>query len=53
MADRAVPPRSRAIAPASGWPVAAALSTKFWISWAVIRPSWLESMMLKVLCLIR
>ncbi len=53
IAERAVPPSRAAIAPASARPALAAPSTKFWISWAVIRPSWLASMMLKVPCWIR
>ena len=45
---RAVPPSRRAIAPASGRPMVAALSTKVWISGAVMRPLLLESMTSKM-----
>ena len=43
-AQVAVPPSSRAMAPASARPFWAAVSVKFWISWAVITPSLLVSM---------
>ena len=48
-----MPPRSAAMAPASGMPSAAELSTKFVSSWAVMTLSWLVSIYCQSLWAVR